>query len=129
MPGLLVVNFAHPLTAEQQAAIERLAGQAIERVIDVPTVLDHHQPFLPQVTALVEATGLSGREWQTTPLLINLPSFGPIVAMLLAQLHGLIGHFPTALRLRPRPGSTVPAYEVAELLELQAVRDQRRTAR
>ena len=126
---MIVVNFGHPITAEQRAQIERLAGRPIERVIDVPTQLDHGQPFAPQVAALVETSGLSAEEWQTLPLLVNLPSFGPAVAILLAHLHGLMGYFPTALRLRPAAGSMPAAFELAELLDLQGVRDRGRRQR
>jgi hypothetical protein len=30
--GVILLNFAHPLTAEQLATIEALSGQAVERV-------------------------------------------------------------------------------------------------
>jgi hypothetical protein len=38
------------------------------------------------------------------------------------------GYFPTHLRMRPVPGST-PRYEPAEVLNLQAVRDEARKRR
>jgi hypothetical protein len=126
---MIVVNFSHPLTLEQCAQIERLSGRHVDRVIDVPTRFDADLPFAPSVARLVEASGLSSREWQTLPLLVNLPAFSPIAALLLARLHGLIGHFPTVLRLRPAPGSSPPTFEVAELLDLQSVRDDGRRAR
>lgn len=48
--------------------------------------------------------------------------------VLLAELHGRIGHFPTLIRLRPKPGP-VTMYEVAELLNLQTIRETARTRR
>lgn len=45
--------------------------------------------------------------------------------MVLAELHGLTGHFPTIMRLKPS-GAT---YEVAEIINLQKIRDKRRELR
>jgi hypothetical protein len=126
---MIVVNFAHPLTAGQRAQIEALSGQRVERVIDVPTHFDETQSFAPQVAALVERADLTAEEWQTAPLLVNLPAYGPIVAVLLAYLHGLSGHFPTVLRLRPAAGAGPPRFEVAEIEELQKVRTNGREQR
>jgi hypothetical protein len=42
--------------------------------------------------------------------------------------YGRIGHFPALIRLRPKSGS-LPSYEVAELLNLQAIRDAARRRR
>jgi len=60
---------------------------------------------------------------------VNLPSLTPIAGLLLAELHGRAGYFPAVVRLRPASGSTPPQYEVAELLNLQAVRDGARAGR
>lgn len=126
---MLIVNFAHPLTADHLGAVERLTGQAAERVLDVPAQFDPAQPFGPQARALVGAAGLTPQEWQTLPLLINLPSLNVIAALLLAELHGRCGYFPAILRLRPVAGSAPPQFEVAEVLNLQVVRDEARQQR
>lgn len=47
----------------------------------------------------------------------------------LAELHGRIGHFPVLIRLRPVADSVPTRYEVAELLNLQAIREQARYRR
>jgi hypothetical protein len=60
---------------------------------------------------------------------VNLPSLNHIAACVLAELHGRMGYFPTILRMRPVAGSTPPQFEVAEIINLQAVRDQARTTR
>ncbi len=126
---MIILNFAHPLTDEHLAAIEALARQPVERVIECPVQFDTGQPFVPQVEALVEEAGLSPREWQTLPLLVNLPSLNYIAAIVLAAIHGRTGYFPAMLRLRPVAGVTPPRFEVAELVDLQAVRDAARTRR
>lgn len=126
---MIVVNFAHPLTAEQREQAAALAGRPVERVIDVPTHFDDAAPFAPHVAALVAAAGLTAEEWQTLPLLVNLPSYGPIVAVLLAYLHGLSGHFPAVLRLRPAADSLPMGFDVAEVLSLDQVRTAGRAVR
>jgi len=126
---MILLNFAHPLTPEQIAQIEALSYQKIERVVEVHTQIDPQQPLVPQVVALADAAGLSPAEWQTLPLLINPPSLNFIAVALLAELHGRCGYFPAHLRLRPVQGSLPPRYEVAEILDLQAVRDKARTRR
>jgi hypothetical protein len=78
---------------------------------------------------LVDAVGLSPAEWQTTPLLVNPPSLNVIAVTLLAELHGRMGYFPAVIRLRPVAGSTPQQFEVAEILNLQAVREAARTRR
>jgi dihydroxyacid dehydratase/phosphogluconate dehydratase len=126
---MIVINFSHPITPEQKDAIAALAGQAVERVIDVPTHFDHAQPFADQAAALVNGIGLSAAEWGSTPVVVNLPAFAPAVGAVLAELHGRTGHFPSIVRLRPVPGANPPRYEPAELIDLQAVRDAARTRR
>lgn len=126
---MIILNFSHPLTEEHLARIEALAGEKVERVIEIPAQLDPGMPFAPQVAALADRAGLSPREWQTLPLLVNPPSLNFIAVTLLAELHGRMGYFPTVIRLRPAPGSTPPRFEVAELIHLQAVRDQARERR
>jgi hypothetical protein len=124
-----IINFTHPLTASQTTALEQLSGQRIARVIEVKTQLDPAQPFVAQAHALVDSIGLTEDEWQTLPLLINLPSHNVIAALVLAELHGRMGYFPAILRLRPVPETTPLQFEVAEILNLQAVRERARQMR
>jgi len=126
---MLLLNFGHPLTDAQLARIRELAGRDPERVIAVPTHFDHARPFAEQIRELLAAVPLTLEQWQTTPLLINPPSLAPITAVLLAEIHGRSGYFPTIVRLRPMTGTLPPQFEVAELINLQAIRDASRAAR
>lgn len=126
---MVIINFTHPLTATQLVAIEQMSRQEVERVIDLPAKFDHMIAFADQARALVEAVGFAPDEWQTLPLLINLPNFSIIAAMVLAELHGRMGYFPAVLRLRPVLETTPPQFEVAEIINLQAVRDLARQRR
>jgi len=126
---MILLNFSHPLTPDHLAQVESLTGQQIERVIEIPAQIDPQQPLVPQVVALADECGLSPTEWQTLPLLVNPPSLNFIAVALLAELHGRCGYFPAHLRMRPVQGSVPPQYEVAEVMDLQAVRDVARRRR
>jgi len=125
---MTVLNFAHPLTADQLAGLVALAGP-VDRVVEVPCQFDPGRPFADQARALADAVGLTGAEWQTTPLAVVLPSLAPIAGVVLAEVHGRAGYFPPVVRLRPAAGAVPPRYEVAEVIDLQAVRDAARTRR
>ena len=127
--GIVIVNFAHPLTAAHCAQITAQTGMALARVIDIPVQVDVARPFALQAAALVDAVGLSAAAWQTLPLIINPPGLAPLTAVLLAELHGRLGYFPTILRIRPVNDAIPVQYEVAELLNLQAIREQARQQR
>ena len=126
---MILINFSHPLTSTHLAAIERLTDKKVERVVDIKTQLDHERAFVEEARALVDSVGLSPEEWQTTPLLVNLPSLNVIAALVLAELHGRCGYFSAVLRLRPVSGSVPPQFEVAEILNLEAVREAARGKR
>lgn len=126
---MILFNFSHPLTADQISQVEKITGKSITEVRHVPVQFDHEQPFAAQVTALADSCGLSPEEWQTTPFLVVPPSLNFIAVALLAELHGRCGYFPPHLRIRPVQGSIPPHYEVAEVLDLQAVRDAARRRR
>jgi len=78
-----LLNFSHPLTPAQLVAIKQLTGQTVERVMDIKTQFDNETPFMEQARALVQSIGSSAEEWQTTPLLVNLPSLNLIAPLLL----------------------------------------------
>jgi hypothetical protein len=125
---MLILNFSHPLTPEQRAPQSALAHTSIEEVRTIPVQIDQAEPLEPQIMAIVDAAGLSSEEWQTRQLLINPPGYAPAAFILLAELHGRMGHFPSLIRLRPKPGP-VTNYEVAELLNLQTIREEARKRR
>lgn len=126
---MLILNFSHPLTGEQRGQIEQLLDQPITEVRDIPARFDQQQPFAGQLKALIDACDLTAQEWQTTPLLIVPPALNFIAVALLAELHGLMGYFPDCIRLRPVEGARPPRFEVAEILDLQAYREQGRERR
>jgi len=124
-----IINFAHPLTEENLREIEALAGCTVSEVIEVPSQVDLASPLEPQLSSRLDGLGLSPGEWQTSPLLLNLPSLSYSAAVVLALVHGRAGHFPPVLRLAPETGNVVTRFKVAEILNLQAIRERARGKR
>jgi len=102
---MLILNFSHPLTPSQLAAISELTGSDGLQERRIPTQLDQQADFLPQSVSLADACQLTPQQWQTTPLIVNPPALNFVAVALLAELHGRMGYFPTCLRLRPIAGS------------------------
>ena len=126
---MILLNFAHPLTPGHLSQIEQLTEQAVARVVEVDTHFATDKPFAEQARALVTSVGLSAQEWQTTPLLLNLPSLSVIAALVLAEIHGRCGYFPPVIRLMALANAVPPQFQVAEILNLQAARETARAIR
>ena len=126
---MIILNFAHPLSDEQIAQAQALAGEDIEAVIDVPSQVDAGQPLAPQVAHMVDGLGIDAQRWQREVWLVNPPALNFSAVVLMAELHGRLGYFPPCLRLRPVPDALVPRFEVAEVLNLQRLREAARLRR
>jgi len=126
---MLLLNLSHPLTDAQRAQIEALTGEPITEVRHIPASFDNAGPFPEQIRALVDEIGLTPEEWQTLPILLNPPAYNFAALTLLAELHGRMGYFPAIMRLRPVSDAIPPRYEVAEIINLQTVRDAAREKR
>lgn len=126
---MILLNFSHPITPAQQAQIETLTGVRVEHTIAVMPQFDEQQPFVPQLHALLDRVDLTPEQWQGVPILVVLPSLNFIAALLLAELHGRMGYFPPVVRTRPVVGAIPRQFEVAEILDLQAIRDMARRQR
>lgn len=128
MASIWILNFSHPLTPEQKKAIREMTGQRIGKVIDVKCQFDAQRSFADQIRELLDQIEIDYDRWQTLSILVNPPSFAPISCLLLAELHGRTGHFPAILRLRPT-ADVPPQFEVAEIINLQKIRDDARDRR
>ncbi|GAB4551374.1 MAG: hypothetical protein OHK0023_18220 [Anaerolineae bacterium] len=58
-----------------------------------------------------------------------LPSLNFIAVILLAELRGRMGRFPTIVGLRPVTDMVVSTFEVAEIINLDSVRNAARARR
>lgn len=125
---MILINFSHPLTDQQLAQVAAFVGEMPEvRAIDAQ--IDRERPLADVAVELVDRVGLSPDEWQTTPLLINPPALAPLAVVALAEIHGRAGGFPAIVNIRPVAGSIPTRYEVAEVLNLQALREAARRRR
>lgn len=126
---MLIINFSHPLTPEQLEQLARLTQQPSPQVVTINVQFDTMRPFADQAQALVDQVGLSPAAWQSMPLLVALPALNYGAAAVLAELHGRCGYFPPLIRLRPVPAVIPPRFEVAEIVNLQQIRDEARQSR
>ena len=126
---MILLNFSHPLTPEHLTTIETLTKNSVAQVLDLPIHFDQSQPFQPQLQKVLEGVPLAPQEWQTAAIVVNLPSYNYIAAMTLAELHGRMGYFAPIIRLKPVDGALPPRFEVAEVINLQAMRDAARKER
>lgn len=126
---MIILNFSHPLTPEQISKIEELTTHKVEQVVALTIQFKHDEPFLPQLQAALMQVTFTAEQWQTAPILVNLPSFNYISALALAELHGRMGYFAPIIRMKPVEGALPPRFEVAEVINLQAVRDEARKMR
>lgn len=126
---MIFLTFTHPLPSPQLTRLADMAGRAIDEVREHMAQFDHDRPFAAQVVELVDAVGLTPAQWQTEAILVNPPAFAPVAAVVIAELHGRMGYFPAIVRVRPVAGSVLQEYEVAEIINLQAVRDAARESR
>lgn len=124
-----LLNFSHPLTSSNTTYIEDLTQLKIETVRDVKVQFNVTQEFVQQVVKMIEELDISSEKWQTEDWILVLPSLNYISAILLAELHGRVGRFPTIVRLRPGANTLVSSFEVAEIINLDAVRNTARTRR
>lgn len=126
---MFLLNFSHPLTPPQRARLEELAAQEVTRVIEVKTQIDTQAELAPQVVALADACALSPQEWQSEQILVLPPALNFAAVALMAELHGRMGYFPAMVRTRPIPNALPPQYEIAEIVNLQGMREMARKKR
>jgi len=126
---MILLNLSHPLTPEQLRQIRDVSEKEVQQVINVTVHFEGGKSYAEQVTALVDGLNFTPRQWQNEAILINPPSFSFIAVTLLAELHGRMGYFPPCLRLRPMEGSLPPRFEVAEIINLQEIREKARRKR
>ncbi|MBX3015610.1 MAG: hypothetical protein KF832_29075 [Caldilineaceae bacterium] len=118
----LLLNFTRAFTLHQQQALEIALGKRLGKLINLPVRFDDARPYGPQCVALAEQVGLTPTAWETLPIVVNPPGFVPGALCLLSELHGRMGYFPAVVRLRPVANSNPPQFELAEVMNLQALR-------
>jgi len=91
-----IVNFSHPLTKKQMQQVAAITGQEVEEIIEVSSQIDPNDSLSPQIEKMLDLTNFSIGDWQTLPILINLPALNVSAAVMLAHLHGRMGYSSSA---------------------------------
>lgn len=126
---MIILNFTHPLTSSQLDKVTEIVGSAPERIENVRVQLDLNQPFDQQVIQILDTLAISTEQWQSGGWLVVLPALNYAAGVMLAEIHGRMGHFPAIVRLRPVTEGLVTEYDVAEIINLEVVRSKARSRR
>jgi len=121
-----LINFSHPLS--QDAGVEILAKIGDYSEIRIPVQMDIEQSFHEQIVGLVNQVGWKPDDWQLNAFVVNVPALATATAVILSEIHGRCGHWPTILRLKST-GGAVPTWHVAEFVALEQVRIDARQRR
>jgi hypothetical protein len=124
----ILVNTSHRITDSQLEELTSLVGTAPVRVVDVEVQFDDTIDFEPQTVALIGAITAAGVRLGEDTIVLNPPAHSAIASVLLAALHGQCGGFPSIIRMS-RVGATVSTWSIAELINLQVVREAARRNR
>ncbi len=127
--SVVVLDFAHPLTGDQQQQLSELLGDAELDVRYCPVQFDMTVPLAPQVVAVVDSVGLTPVEWQTLPIAILAPGLASAAVVLIAEIHGRRGSFPALVVLGRTDDSAVSGWQVVDVVDVQAIRDSARACR
>jgi hypothetical protein len=120
---MILINFGAAFRPLQIAQAEALLHEPITRVIDLSIKVDPDQEMLPQFKKSMAKLKLNDTDLCAEPVVINLPNQNYLAVMVLAELHGRMGYFPPILRARMKSSGLLPYYEVAEVIDLQAMED------
>lgn len=123
-----IINFAHPLTAEQRDSISTAVGSELV-VHQISVQIDRSITIAEHAVAVVDAVGLSGDEWQTLPLAVIPPGLAALACTVQAELHGRAGYFVPVVVLRPVAHAVPPRFEFHEIIDVQRQRDEARKRR
>lgn len=126
--SILLLNYTHPLTSEQLTHLAALLGTSPDER-RIATQIDRARPLAAIASELADQAALHPDEWQASEFIVNPPALAPVALALIAEIHGRCGHFPAVLNIRPVIGAIPTRYELAEIVNLQAIRDLARTRR
>lgn len=126
---MIILNFAHPLTAAQLNQIETISGEPIDQMLDFKVQFDLSISFADQVETLANRINLDPDILQKELILVNLPSFNVIAAALVSWLEGLMGYLPSIIRISPNLDKTPTVFDVVEIVNLHALRNRARMIR
>lgn len=114
----VLVNFSHPITDDQKAAIQVAEGPV--HVVNVKTQADPNGDFAAQAAQFVTDAGLASELWQQpNRILVNAPAMAPLAAAVYAELNARMGEFPRTIQLNSTPERT---YVFGSIVDVQGQR-------
>lgn len=127
--NMYLLNFGHPISPEHLDDLWTRFEVAVQQVVPIPVHWREDASFVKQAAAAMDEAGLDNHRLQTGSVLVNLPGHSAIAAVLLAELHGRIGHFPAVIRWQAAHDGAVSVYQIAEILNLNQIRHEARQQR
>lgn len=125
-----IINMGHPLKAEHiEQILEWTCEAATPDVRVIKAQADNEAPFSTQAKDLVKACGLTPEEWQTKTIVLIPPGLAPLALCVMAEIHGVSGHFKSIVRMKPLAGVSPPTFVPAELVDLHLLRNLAREQR
>ncbi len=121
---MILINFGAPFKPLQISQAEACLHEPITNVINIPFNVDSDQEVLLQFKKNMGRLKLSKADLRAEPVVVNLPQQNYLSVMALAELHARMGYFPPIIRTRMKSSGILPYYEVAEVIDLQAIEDQ-----
>ena len=121
---MILINFGAPFKTLQLSQARAFLHEPITRVIDLSFNVDIDQEVLLQFKKTMGRLKLSNADLRDEPVVVNLPQQNYLSVMVLAELHARMGYFPRIIRARMKASGILPFYEVAEVIDLQAIEDQ-----
>ncbi len=121
---MILINCGVVFKPLQISQAEAFLHEPITRVINVSINVDPDQEMLPQFKKSMSKLNLTNLDLRAEPVVVNLPQQNYLAGMVLAELHARMGYFPPIIRVRMTTSGILPYYEVAEMIDLQAMEDQ-----
>ena len=121
---MILINFGVTFKPLQISQAEAFLHEPITRVINLPFDIDFDQEVLSQYKKTMGKLKLSNDELCSEPVVVNLPMQNYLSTMVLTELRARMGYFPRIIRTRIRASGILPYYEVAEVIDLQAIEDR-----
>lgn len=120
---VLVLNFSHPITEVQKGEIAKLVGVELTDIefregLSRQYAYTTADELVAAVRDQVNAAKVSAADWQSTRVFVNLPALSAGAMIALAEMHGRMGYFPSALRIE-KVGDSFSFTEVVELDSLR----------
>lgn len=125
---ITLLNFTRTFQDQQIKQLEDELDCFIEHVWpNTKANFDLNTPLEPQIKNMVDGLGFTPEEWEEAGhFVVSLPGLPEPAAVLIAELHGRMGYFPTIVRRHKDDRDDSGVYVLAEIINLSNIRDKAR---